>query len=406
MNTDVDFRSRVHAAARQSVADRSRRAFLGFFPLAAFGVPFFAPRVASAQAPVAGQPLAGKGLIVGRAAPLMAEAPIEGITTWITPNDRFPILTSIATTYPAIEPAAWRLSVGGLVEQPLTLTYEQLRSLPSHNVTAIVECAGNSRNTVSPPLPRSLLNNGYVGNAEWRGAPLRQVLEQAGLKSGAVEVVLEGADRAKLPSTPAEVSFAKSIPIDKALHPDTLLVYEMNGAPLPREYGGPVRILVPGWYGTYQVKWLTQIEVLDRAFDGVFMTRSWRVRRRRDGFLRDEAVSQIAVKSLITSPAPGARLDLGVHVIRGVAWSGGNDIASVRVTTDGGATWRFARLLEPHTVYAWRLWELPWQPTAAGGHTLMARATDTSGTAQPFAYDLDLNGFEVNHVQSVKVDLA
>lgn len=393
------------APGGKPMADRSRRAFLGTLPLALLGPQLFGSRRAWAQAPVVGQPLAGKGLIVGRPVPLTAETPLESITTWITPNDRFPILTSIATSYPAIEPAAWRLSVAGLVEKPFTLTYEQLRSLPAHNVTAIVECAGNSRNSVSPPLPRSFLNNGYVGNAEWRGTPLRLVLEQAGLKPGAVEIVLEGADRSKPPSAATEVSFAKSIPLDKALHPDTLLVYAMNGAPLPREYGGPVRALVPGWYGTYHVKWLTRVEVLDHAFDGMFMTRSWRLRRRHDGFLRDEAVSQIVVKSLITSPGPGERLAAGAQLIRGVAWSGGKDVTSVRVATDGGVTWRFARLLDPHAVYAWRLWELPWQPTA-GSYTLMARATDTSGAVQPFGYDVDLNGFEVNQVQSVKVEVT
>jgi DMSO/TMAO reductase YedYZ molybdopterin-dependent catalytic subunit len=363
-------------------------------------------RIAWGQAPAAGQPLAGKGLIVGRPVPLTAEAPLEGITTWITPNDRFPILTSIAQTYPAIEAADWQLTVEGLVEQPLTLTYAQLRSLPVHRVTAIVECAGNSRNSVSPPLARSHLSNGYVGNAEWTGVPLRAVLEQAGLKPATVEIVLEGADRGKPPFAATEVNFAKSVPVEKALHPDTLLIYEMNGTPLPREYGGPVRALVPGWYGTYQVKWLKRVEATDRTFDGVFMTRIWRVRRKHNGFLRDEPVSQIAVKSLITSPAPGARLSIGAQVIRGVAWSGGKDVTSVRVTTDAGATWQFARLLDPHAPYAWRLWELPWRPSAPGSHTLMARATDTSGAAQPLAYDFDLNGFEVNQVQAVKVEVT
>jgi DMSO/TMAO reductase YedYZ molybdopterin-dependent catalytic subunit len=328
------------------------------------------------------------------------------MTTWITPNDRFPILTSIANIHPEIGPADWRLTIEGLVDRPLTISHEQLRALPAHRVTAIVECAGNSRNSVSPPLPRSFLNNGYVGNAEWTGVPLRLLLEQAGLKPGALEIVIEGADRGQPAFAAGVVNFAKSIPIEKALHPDTLLAYAMNGVPLPRQYGGPVRALVPGWYGTYHVKWLTRVEVLDRVFDGVFMTRIWRVRRNNNGFLRDEPVSQIAVKSLITSPAPDARLGLGAHMIRGVAWSGGKDVASVRVSTDGGATWRVARLLEQHAPYAWRLWELPWRAAAAGSHTLMARAADTSGAAQPFAYDFDLNGFEVNQVQALRVEVT
>ncbi len=388
------------------MADMTRRKLVGGLPLGLLASQWGWAEIARAQATAAGQPLVGKALIVGRPVPLTAEAPLSGMTSWITPNDRFPILTSIASSYPVIEPAAWRLNVEGLVERSAALTYAELRALPSQTVTAIVECAGNSRNFASPPLPRSFLSNGYIGNAEWRGAPLRLILEQAGVKAAAREVVLEGADRGKPPFAASEVSFAKSIPLDKALHPDTLLVYEMNGVPLPREYGGPVRALVPGWYGTYQVKWITRIEAVDQPFEGVFMTRTWRVRRRRDGYLRDEPVGQIAVKSLIVSHEPGQKIAAGEHVIRGFAWSGGKDITSVHVSTDGGATWRLARLLAPHAPYAWRLWELPWRATVTGTYTLMARAADTSGSAQPFAYDLDLNGFEVNHVQPVRIEVV
>ena len=384
----------------------TRRGFVGAVPLALLaGHPLWRG-IASAQTPALGQPLPGTRLIVGRVTPLAAEMPLANLTSWITPNDSFHILTSMAMTLPTIDPAHWRLTVEGQVERPVTLTYEQLKALPPQTLPAVLECAGNSRNSVSPPLPRSPLNNGYVGNAAWTGVPLRLVLEQAGLKPSAQDIVLEGADRGKPTFAPGEVAFAKSIPVDKALHPDTLVVYEMNGAPLPREHGGPVRALVPGWYGTYHVKWLTRVEAIDRAFDGVFMTKVWRVRRRRDGFLREESVSQVAVKSLIVSPAPGARLAAGTQRVMGAAWAGGKDIASVRVSADGGKTWQVARLLEPHGTYAWRLWEYPWHVTAPGSYTLMARATDTSGDAQPFAYDLDLNGFEVNQVQPVTVEVA
>ena len=345
-------------------------------------------------------------MIVHRAAPLVAEMPLASLTSWITPNELFHVLTIMANPLPSIDPSSWRLSVEGQVEQPLTLSYEQLKALPARKVVAVLECAGNSRNSVSPPLAKSFLNNGFVGNAEWRGAPLQLVLAQAGLKASAREVVIEGADRGKPVFAPAEAAFAKSLPLEKALHPDTLLVYEMNGVPLPREHGGPVRVLVPGWYGTYHVKWLARIEVLDRPFDGVFMTRNWQVRRRRDGYIREESVGQVAVKSLIVSPQSGQKLSVGTHRIAGAAWSGGKDIASVQVSTDGGKTWHFARLLEPHATYAWRLWEFPWQVTGPGSYTILARATDTSGAAQPFAYDLDLNGFEVSQVQPVRVEVG
>jgi DMSO/TMAO reductase YedYZ molybdopterin-dependent catalytic subunit len=385
------------------------------FQLARRGVLVGLPAAALASSPLmrrivwAQQGLASEKLIVHRPAPLVAEAPLASLTGAITPNDLFHILTIMADPLPDIAPADWRLSVEGQVESPLTLTYDQLRALPAQTVTAVLECAGNSRNSASPPLPRSFLNNGYVGNARWRGAPLRLVLERAGVKPEAHDVVLEGADRGKPDFAPAEVAYAKGIPIDKALHPETLIVYEMNGAPLPREHGGPVRVLVPGWYGTYHVKWLTRIEVLDRPFDGVFMTELWRVRHRDDGYVRLGMVDQVAVKSLIFTPGPDETLSVGAHTIQGAAWSGGKDIASVQVSTDGGATWRFARLLdagENDSPYAWRQWEFLWEVREPGTHTLMARATDTSGTAQPFAYDLDKNGFAVNQVQPVTVKVG
>ena len=388
-----DLASRPHSGL-------SRRAFLGGLTAASVAAPSLLGRFAWAQGGGPAQ------LLVHRPAPLVAETPLTALTSWITPNELFHVLTIMANPLPAIAPAQWRLQVEGEVERGVSLTYEQLRALPARAVVAVLECAGNSRNSVSPPMARSFLNNGYVGNAEWKGAPLRLALDQAGVKPGAREVVLEGADRGKPPFADTEVSFAKSLPLEKALHPDTLLVYEMNGVPLPREHGGPVRAIVPGWYGTYHVKWLTRLTVVDRPFDGVFMTRNWRVRRRRDGHVREEAASLVPVKSLITSTAPGAKLAVGTHILMGAAWSGGKDIASVQVSTDGGATWHFARLMEPQATYAWRLWEYPWRAEKPGRYTLMARATDTSGAAQPFGYDLDLNGFEVNQVQAVPVEIV
>lgn len=345
------------------------------------------------------------GRIVRRPAPLVAECDLSRLTGWATPNQAFPILTSIAEKLPVIDPAQWQLSLGGSVEQPFSLDYAALRGMPARTVVAVVECAGNSRNTVSPPLARSHLGNGFVGNAEWRGVPLATLLARAGLKPNTQEIVLEGSDRGKSAFAPEDIAFAKSVPVEKALHPDTLVVYGMNGENLPADLGGPVRMIVPGWYGTYHVKWISRVTALERPFDGVFMTRSWRLGRRRDGFLREEAVTQIAVKSLIFGPAAEAKLAAGPQRIFGAAWSGGRDIASVQVSTDAGRTWRHAMLGDGHGPYSWRTWELPWQ-APAGKHTLMARATDTAGATQPFAYDFDLRGFEVNQVQPVQVDVA
>src|SRR3989449_629086 len=178
--------------------DRTRRAILAGMPLALLAAhPAFRARV-WAQAPSTGR------LIVQRAVPLAAEMPLSGFGTWITPNDLFHILTTMANPLPAIEPAGWRLAVDGQVEQPITLTYEQLNALPARKIVAVLECAGNSRNSVSPPLERSHLGNGYVGNAEWLGVPLPRVPGRAGLKPSAHEVVLEGADPGQPAVAPGE----------------------------------------------------------------------------------------------------------------------------------------------------------------------------------------------------------
>lgn len=388
-----------HARTGATPAALSRRALLGGLPTGLLLAHPWLRRVAFGQD-------AAPALTVHQQAPLVAEPPLSALVGQITPNQLFHVLTIMADPLPAIDPAQWRLEVEGQVDRSLTLDYEQLRALPARSMAAVLECAGNSRNSVSPPLEESYLNSGYVGNALWTGAPLRIVLERAGIKPEVREVVLEGADRGTPGFAPGEVAYAKSIPIDKALHPDTLLVYEMNGVPLPREHGGPVRALTPGWYGTYSVKWLTRIALLDRPFDGVFMTELWRIRERHEGFVQDASITQVRVKSLIFEPGEDEELGIGEHIIRGAAWSGGKDIASVQVSTDGGASWRFAQLLprgEEGSSYAWRQWEFPWQAQESGSYSLMARATDTSGAAQPFAYDFDLNGFGVNQVQPVKV---
>lgn len=389
----------IGAAERAAL---SRRTVLAGVPTALLLANPLLRRVAFAQG-------TASDLILHREAPLVAEPPLSALTGQITPNERFHVLTIMADPLPTIDPADWRLTIEGLVEQTLTLDYEQLRTRPVRSMAAVLECAGNSRNSVSPPLEASFLNNGYVGNAVWTGVPLRDVLEQAGIKPEANEVVLEGADRGAPAFAPGEVAYAKSLPIDKAMHPDTLLVYEMNGAPLPREHGGPVRVLAPGWYGTYSVKWLTRIALVEGPFDGVFMTELWRIRERHDGVIRQGSITQVRVKSLIFTPGDGDELGVGRHTIRGAAWSGGKDIVSVQVSTDGGASWRFARLLprsEAGSAYAWRQWEFPWEAQEPGSYVLMARATDTSGAAQPFAYDFDLNGFGVNQVQPVEVQVG
>lgn len=372
----------------------SRRALLGGVPALLLGGPAILRSLARAEA---------SSLIVRRPTPLLAEMAFEKLQDWLTPNDAFFVLSAFGA--PRVEAGTWRLTVDGEVEQPLSLTYDDLKAFPAKTKVALLECAGNSRSTVKPPPPGTTLGIGYVGNARWKGVPLQDVLARAGLKASGREVVFRGADAGKFAGLTTDVHFEKSVPLEKALHPATLLVYEMNDSPLPVEHGFPVRALVPGWYGTYSVKWLTAITVLDHAFEGPMMTRAWLARRRLGGLTRMEPISQIAVKSQIAQPAAGATISPGTHRIFGAAWAGGVDIAAVEVSADEGRTWRPARLLEPYEPYAWRFWESWWTVTQPGTYTLMSRAIDASGRVQPPGYDRDLNGFEVNQVQAVTFEV-
>jgi DMSO/TMAO reductase YedYZ molybdopterin-dependent catalytic subunit len=220
-----------------------------------------------------------------------------------------------------------------------------------------VECAGDGRSFLQPVQPGVQWSAGAVGHAEWTGVPLRLLLEQAGVRPGAVDVLFEGLDRGSEPDHPEPMPFARSLPLAKALHPDTLIVTRMNGELLEPAHGFPVRLFVPGWYGVASVKWLDRIEVLDRPFQGYFQSTKYTVQRSTPHGLETEVVGPMAVKSEILRPHAGTVVGLGSNRVFGVAWAGEEAVAAVEVSTDGGATWARAELLGPHAPYSWTLWE-------------------------------------------------
>jgi sulfane dehydrogenase subunit SoxC len=310
---------------------------------------------------------------------------------YYTPNDLFFVRNH--TTTPHIDPATWRLRIEGSgVAHPLELSYDELLAMPSVTETKFIECAGNARSQFEAAQGRRASGTqwrlGAVGVAEWTGVPLRRVLEQAGVKSTAVDVMPEGLDSQRV---------RRPLSVEKALEDDTLLVYGMNGQTLPPDHGFPVRLLVPGWVGIANIKWLGRIEVAEEPLFSPWNTTSYRLFG--DAYPDAPVLTTQLVKSAFELPW-GATVAPGARVLTGRSWSGQGQIARVEISTDGGGTWAQAMLSARNVPKAWVQWELPWEATP-GSHKLQARAYDTRGNAQPTSVPFNDQGYlywaVVNH---------
>jgi DMSO/TMAO reductase YedYZ molybdopterin-dependent catalytic subunit len=348
------------------------------------------------------------GLITREHEPVNLEFPFASLSGVKTPNSQFFVRTHFPI--PQLSPKDWQLRCAGHVERELALSYDEIRKLPSKKITATIECAGNSRVFLVPKAKGVLWELGAVGTAEWTGVPLVNVLDQAGIKSGAVDVILQGADKGQIteePKTPGEIHFSRSLPLEKARQPEVLLAYQMNGEDLQAAHGFPVRAIVPGWYGMASIKWLTSIEVLDRPYQGYWQTAEYSYWNRHSGEPVAVPVRELQVKSEIAKPIRGEKISTAVpYHVAGAAWSDA-DIVKVEVSTDGGQSWNEAKLLGDPMLFTWRLWEFQWQPPKGPGKiTLMSRATDKSGRQQPKAHDTYKKAYLINHTLPVEVELS
>jgi DMSO/TMAO reductase YedYZ molybdopterin-dependent catalytic subunit len=335
--------------------------------------------------------------------PANAEAPLDLQRGIITPNDLFFMRNRFS--FPEIDAAAWRLTVSGPVGQPLSLSYDDLLAMPSRSFPATLECAGNGRSGMEPMPEGEPWEYGAVSTAEWTGVPLHLVLETAGLSEGVTAIVAEGQDGGFVSEARGEERFARSLPLDKALHPDTLLAYTMNGEPLPVAHGFPVRLLVPGWYGMASVKWVTTLRAINDAFDGFFQVERYVMREPgSDG--PPPPVTQMGVRSIITTPRPGAAAHVGTHLVRGYAWSGAAPVTEIEVSTDGGNTWQPAQWTSGEARYAWRSWEFRWSAETPGQVLLQSRARDAAGNQQPSSAPWNDLGYCNNGIQVVQVDVV
>lgn len=337
-------------------------------------------------------------------APLLnEEAPLRALAGPVTPTEHFYQRTNFLV--PRIDAAAWMLRIDGDVRFPLTLTLDDIKALPSRTVTVTMECAGNGRALLTPLPPGHPWALGAVSTAEFRGVPLRDVLQRAGIGERAAEVLFAGADAGEV-SPGRTVRFERSLPLDRALHPDVLLAWEMNGEPLRPRHGYPLRLVVPGWYGVASVKWLSEIRVIDSPFVGHFQTERY-VYVGEPGIEDGTPVTSMRVRALILQPEEGEQLAAGVATeIRGNAWSGEAPVTRVEVSADGGATWRDADLGTAPSGYAAVPWSIEWTPSAAGRHTLVARAHDEAGNVQPLEQVWNELGYGNNAVHRLEVDVV
>src|SRR5262245_49346307 len=302
------------------------------------------------------------------AAPENSETPLEDVRSWVTPNRLFFVRNHFEV--PRLDPASWRLHVGGCVERPAEWSWDDLAALPERTVFATMECAGNGRSFLQPRVAGVPWGAGAVGHAEWTGVPLRLLLQKAGVKPGAVEVLFEGHDRGSEADHPEPMPFARSLPLAKALDPDTLLATRMNGEPLEPAHGFPVRLLVPGWYGVASVKWPTQIEAVPRPLEGHFQSNKDPVGRALCGGRANGPIRGMNVKAEILRLASDTVLGIGMNRLMGIDWAGEESVARVEVSTDGGATWCEAERIGPSARYSWTLWEYLWEVGRPGRHAL------------------------------------
>jgi DMSO/TMAO reductase YedYZ molybdopterin-dependent catalytic subunit len=330
------------------------------------------------------------------AEPFNAEVRLEALSGVVPPGGVAPPTgLHFVRCHFAIPEHPGTLQVGGDVRRPLTLRLDDLRRRPATTIAVTLECAGNGRAFLEPPMPGEPWRLGAVGTAEWTGVPLVALLDEAGVEAAAVEVLFRGSDRGTPADVGHEIAFERSLPVAEVA--GAIVAYAMNGRPLPPEHGAPFRLVVPGWYGMASVKWLASIEAIAAPFRGFYQADRY--------VIGDVPLSEIAPRAVVIAPADGSRLAAAPVVVRGYAWSGGTTVERVEVSTDGGSSWA-AAILGPATGSAWRMWQWTWAPAALGPATLLARAIDGRGERQPLEQVRNPLGYRNNAAQPVTVEVV
>ena len=348
-------------------------------------------------------------MILQRSRPPLLETPFAAFDKGVfTPNDQFYVRWHWAVIPTEVNVDKFRLAVRGHVNQTLSLSLKEILALPRVELAAVNQCSGNSRGFFQPRVPGGEWANGAMGNAKWTGVRLKDVLDRAAVKSGAVQVRLNGLDQPVVPDGP---DFMKSLDIDHARDGEVMIAYAMNGQQLPLLNGFPLRLVVPGWYATYWVKALSDIEVLDKPDDNFWMKTAYTI---PDTPHADMEPGQTGVKmvpinkmvprSFVTNVIAGQKLQAGAATpVRGIAFGGDAGVAKVDLSSDGGRTWQATKLGKDEGKYSFRQWELPVTLSDKGDATLMVRCTSSDGVAQPTQPNWNPSGFMRNVVEATPV---
>ncbi len=327
----------------------------------------------------------------------------------LTPNDAFFVRYHWSGIPNTVDPQSFRLRVSGKVNAPLDLSLGELKRLAEPlDIVAVNQCSGNSRGHFSPRVNGGQLSNGAMGNARWTGVPLKKVLEKAGIQAGAIQVSFSGLDRPPLEASPA---FVKALALEHALDGEVMLAWAMNGEDLPMLNGYPLRLVVPGHYGTYWVKHVSDITVLDQAYDGFWMSRAYRIPDNLCACVAPGTtpaatipINRFNVRSFVTNLSDGGKVPVGRHTtVQGIAFDGGDGISAVAFSADGGRSWSDARLGRDLGKYSFRTWTAPFKPATRGLYSLKVRAVNRKGETQPMDATWNPAGYMRNVVETVNV---
>jgi sulfite oxidase len=344
-------------------------------------------------------------LLVRSMRPEDLETPIGLFDSFITPNELFYVRHHLYA--PTLDGSSFKLQVDGEVERPASLSLDDLKKFPRATVTVTLECAGNGRAFFDPPVPGIQWEKGAVGTARFTGARLADVLKQVGIKFSGKYIALNGGDKpiGKMPD------FIRNVPIEKAMHTDTILAYEMNGVAIPRLHGFPLRAIVPGWEGAYSVKWLQQVQAIPAEHEGFFVRTAYRYPTRRvaPGAAVDPKdtapLTGLLVKSMITSPLDKASFKTGTVPVTGFAWAGERNVVRVDISTDNGTTWTAAELGREREKYTWRQFKYEFKASSVGFYSIMARAIDDQGNMQPIEAQWNPSGYLWNVIDRVRINV-
>jgi sulfite dehydrogenase len=352
-----------------------------------------------------------KRLLIGQTSrPPQLETPFSIFNDGpITPNNAFYVRYHLADLPLDLDPDKFTLEIKGKVDHPLKLSLQEIRKLKAVDLVAVNECSGNGRGFSNPRVAGGQLGNGAMGNARWHGVPLKTVLDMAGVQQGAKQVTFNGMDKPVMETTP---DFIKALDVDHARDGEVMLAYGMNGDDLPVLNGFPLRLVVPGYYGTYWVKHLNEITVIDSVFDGVFMKTAYRIPDTPCSCVEPGTapkatvpINRLTIRSFITSVSDGAKVKPGTTTLKGIAFDSGKGLKEVAVSIDGGKSWTPAKLGKDLGKYSFREWKLPVK-LAAGSYELKVRATNNAGDTQPTEPLWNPSGYLRNVIETVRVTAA